>query len=449
MHSILTCSGGTSTHFQSNSQLGLPLPSPADTDEEDSETESLRCVHTSASTCSACDRNLSISSAEVRLVQKPPNRQAPRVQPVRPLFLPLDSVPELRYHKFVGEFKLPMMLGKKWQRDKNFTVEISPGGLVALLTMRGYSVFNTACHASPSLLFTGEFDKNGHHSVRSVGVTHNRRQAIKFQQFNCAALSDKFLAVGIVEKSLGKRLEKILIFVVNETLVRHSVCDLDTEGLSTEQLAFSPDCTQLVVLGRRKNRIPEARIYSVSWTDVNELNSTPRIKFVLHLGNIIQWDCPSSSPNSVKFSPDGSRVAICTTLSATVQPEILLLRKVGETWQREPYTLKVVASVSADSNLSSACKGITGIGLYVPSYMISNNSLNRGDCLLWSMASSVPEPELWCQLNDSTSSQTPTLNTMPFGPEELRSKTLEMAISHQFNVIAQMDTSGTSINTRI
>jgi hypothetical protein len=157
--------------------------------------------------------------------------------------------------------------------------------------------------------------------------------------FHCAALSDKFLAVGVDDM--------IMVFGIEEgkNTDRAVFCD-EFECTNPEKLKFSANGEQLAgVLRDTGEDRTQVLIYSTA-----NFSDPP--------SGIIWEDSPYSA-NDVAFSMDGNMIAICSTPSGS-RAEFRILRKFQEEWREF-----LVHEEELFGKKDRVGLGFTGIALYV------------------------------------------------------------------------------------
>jgi len=129
--------------------------------------------------------------------------------------------------------------------------------------------------------------------------------------FHCAALSDKFLAVGVDDM--------IMVFAVEEdSNTDRAIFSDEFECTNPERLKFSANGEQLAgVLRDTGEDRTQVLIYSTA-----DFSDPP---------SEIIWEDSPYSPNDIAFSMDGKMLAICSSPSGS-RAEFRILRKFNEDW---------------------------------------------------------------------------------------------------------------------
>lgn len=233
---------------------------------------------------------------------------------------------------------------------------ISPSGnRVGLFKEYEYWVFDTSNNQAngpiplrPPMKFGGHFKKKGvYHYGLSMGEPKHHKY--KITKFLCAALTDKYVAIGTQDK--------ILIFGNGgQWLVAH-----EEKDASIDQLMFSPDGTELLaIVTTMVKDISHQRLLLAPTTSFPG-TTLRREKPVLT--EVVDWGKRVQIPSGAAFSSDGNRIAIYTSCDAEGKCEIRLLER--QCIRDNKFEWQRLGEDSIDVGSRRSPGELTGVQLFV------------------------------------------------------------------------------------
>jgi hypothetical protein len=217
------------------------------------------------------------------------------------------------------------------------------GRTVVLLSQYSFWVFESRFG---TLINSRVSPKEKKEKKKSKGFKRTSKESssqVPDRAFHCAALSDKFLAIGVDDM--------IMVFAVEEgSNTDRAIFSDEFECINPERLKFSANGEQLAgVLRDTGEDRTQVLIYSTA--DFSESPSA------------IIWEDSPYSPNDVAFSTDGNMIAICSSPSGS-SAEFRILRKFNEEWREFLVQEEVLFGKKDNVGL-----GFTGITLYLPCFI--------------------------------------------------------------------------------
>jgi len=229
-----------------------------------------------------------------------------------------------------------------------------------------FSIYQTT-GCKPTPVCSGEFQGKHYYYGRTEEgrpVTQSNNQ--KVSKFCCAALSDRYIAVGTQEGML-------LIFAVQDVILGERsgqwLCSANFFENVIEKLLFTPEADELLlVLSAKHASHPHQKLVVFS---TSEFAKPPGIadetvKNLTEFTTAAKWSNSVCQIPDVAVSSDGRKFALCTSHNNSGVSEIRLLRK-SRRDGRWRNVLKEEISVVRIKESNSP--GMTGISLYIPSLL--------------------------------------------------------------------------------
>lgn len=243
------------------------------------------------------------------------------------------------------------------------------GNKVAVLSTKSFWVFNTD---PVSLECSGDFT-NGKKAFQYApkSETLETQHPIPLQHavspFQCAAVSDAYLAIGCAGR--------VMVFIVEGAHSGRWVmlnCFRDEDAL-IEKLAFSLDGDHLVAIVKLKSG--NSRLKMITYTTTSFLNEPlHRCKLIrADYKEIALKDWEAHCARGVAFANDCMTMAIYTNyvkLPTGLQSGIQLFRKINNVWELWGKFHIVQFPYNKDTDWDG--EGITDIALYFPSELLAN-----------------------------------------------------------------------------
>jgi hypothetical protein len=211
----------------------------------------------------------------------------------------------------------------------------------------------------PIPICSGKFKRRHYYYGRTEQerpVTQSNNQRIS--DFCCAALSDRYIAVGTQTGML-------LIFAVQGAIQGGQwLCSANLSGNVIEKLIFSPAGDELfVVLSAKEEHLPYQKLIVFSTSEFAKAPGVAddAVKCLTEFKTIAKWNNSVCEIPDAAFSSDGKKLAICTSHNNKGYSEIRLLRK-SSSEGRWRNILKDEISVVKIREAHSP--GLTGIALY-------------------------------------------------------------------------------------
>lgn len=227
-----------------------------------------------------------------------------------------DSPPYLSTPKRVNESKTFSLLDKIDPKPTIQLVVLSASGQkVALLSQYSFWIFETRFGTLISSRVSPKERRR-----RSVFERRQRDTELPDEPFQCAALSDRYLAIGLHDVM-------VIFSAVEGHTTERPVFRHSSESTKTERLKFASKGEQLAVVlrdtGQDRTQVLIFSTATFSEEQCKEkLDSEP---------SKISWNDSPYNPNDMAFSPNGKMLVICSSPSGS-RAEFRILRKFGEDW---------------------------------------------------------------------------------------------------------------------
>jgi len=243
---------------------------------------------------------------------------------------------------------------------------------------------------------------------------------------SCAALSDKYIAVGCHGT--------ILIFAVHGDSPGRWLSSAKVDGAQIEKLVFSSNGEELLAVLKAKNSCDKAIVYSASDFANDSRYSDEKAKPLVGI-EVAEWKDSVCEVADAAFSKDGSQIVICTGHDINGESQIRLLKKYsGKGWRKYGHSISLPVLTRERRDASP---GMTGISLYNPVACSANSgSFDKGKDLVCGLQTSFDKANDWHHIEPKEGKLTLRPRETTVASDHTRSKILAITVSPDYNAVA-------------
>jgi hypothetical protein len=241
---------------------------------------------------------------------------------------------------------------------------------------------------------------------------------------SCAALSDKYIAVGCHGT--------ILIFALQGDSPGRWLSSAKVDGAQIEKLVFSSNGDELLAVLKAKNSCDKAIVYSTSDIANDSRYSDEKAKPLLGR-EVAEWKDSVCEIADAAFSRDGTKIVICTGHDNKGKSQIRILKKYSEKgWRKYGHSISLPVLERHD-----ASPGMTGISLYNSVVCSANSdSFDKEKDIVCGLQTSFEKANDWHRIEPKEGKLTLRPRETTVASDHTRSKILAITVSPEYNAVA-------------